>query len=186
MTQTGGTGLGLSICTLMIEQMGGTIEVDSEVGKGSVFTVKLNNVDSQPLKGHEEEEVPKVRKKEKAIPAASSVSLLMVDDVLMNLNVLEALCKKAGVTDVVKAQSGDEALEILKERRFSAVLTDMWMPGMSGAEFAKRVREEHKGLPIYLITADTEFLKHYQEEGFSGCLTKPVTLEKLKEVLQKV
>ena len=186
MTQTGGTGLGLSICTLMIEQMGGTIEVDSEVGKGSVFTVKLKNVDSHPLKGHEEEELPSTVKEEKADHASTSLSLLVVDDVLMNLKVLEALCKKAGVTDIVKAQSGNEALEILKERRFTAVLTDMWMPGMSGAEFAKRVREEHKGLPIYLITADTEFLKHYQEEGFSGCLTKPVTLEKLKEVLQKV
>ena len=186
MTQTGGTGLGLSICTLMVEQMGGTISVDSEVGKGSVFTVKLNNVDSKPLERTEEEELPVEKKEEKTIHAASSVSLLMVDDVLMNLKVLEALCKKAGVTDIVKAQSGDEALEILKERRFTAVLTDMWMPGMSGAEFAKHVQTQYKGLPIYLITADTEFLKHYQEEGFSGCLTKPVTSEKLKEILQKI
>lgn len=182
MTQTGGTGLGLSICTIMVEQMGGTIDVESEVGKGSVFTVKLKNLEWRPLRPEEEEiEAEEI----KANDTPGAVSLLLVDDVMMNLQVLEALCKKAGVTDIVKAQSGDEALEILKKRRFSAVLTDMWMPGMNGAELAKHVREKFDALPIYLITADVEFLKRYQEEGFTGCLTKPVTLEKLQEILSK-
>ena len=179
MTQTGGTGLGLSICTLMIEQMGGTISVDSEVGKGSTFTVKLKNVDWRPLQPEEEETL---ELKEKTTAAAENASLLLVDDVMMNLNVLEALCKKAGVKDIVKAQSGAEALDILKVRRFTAVLTDMWMPGMSGTELAKLIRMKYNDLPIYLITADVEYLKHYKEEGFTGCLTKPLTLDKLREI----
>ena len=179
MTQTGGTGLGLSICTLMIEQMGGTISVDSEVGKGSTFTVKLKNVDWRPLQPEEEETL---ELKEKTTAAAENASLLLVDDVMMNLNVLEALCKKAGVKDIVKAQSGAEALDILKVRRFTAVLTDMWMPGMSGTELAKLIRMKYNDLPIYLITADVEYLKHYKEEGFTGCLTKPQTLDKLREI----
>jgi len=178
MTQTGGTGLGLSICALMIEQMGGTISVDSEVGKGSVFTVKLNNLDSRPLES--EEESPE--KEVKTTTSAEHTSLLLVDDVLMNLNVLEALCKKAGVKDIVKTQSGAEALEILKGRSFTAVLTDMWMPGMSGKEFAKQALSKYKDLSIYLITADVEYLKHYKEDGFTGCLTKPLTLDKLQEI----
>ena len=178
MTQTGGTGLGLSICALMVEQMGGTISVDSEVGKGSTFTVKLNNLDSRPLEP--EEESPE--KELKTSTSAEHASLLLVDDVPMNLNVLEALCKKAGVKDIVKAQSGSEALSILKERSFTAVLTDMWMPGMSGTELAKLIRMKYNDLPIYLITADVEYLKHYKEDGFTGCLTKPLTLDKLQEI----
>jgi signal transduction histidine kinase/ABC-type amino acid transport substrate-binding protein len=187
MTQTGGTGLGLSICTLIVEQMGGTIDVQSEVGKGSTFTVKLNALDSQPLESDEEEHIKAEKKEDRTNTASEVTSLLLVDDVAMNLKVLEALCRKTGITDIVKAQSGDEALEILKERHFSAVLTDMWMPGMSGVEFAKHIRDDEnlKGIPIYLITADVEFLKHYKKEGFSGCLTKPITLVNLKEIFRK-
>ena len=183
MTQTGGTGLGLSICTLMIEQMGGSIGVDSEVGKGSTFTVKLNNLDSKPLTAATEKAVEK--KTEKTAESLAKVSLLLLDDVPLNLKVLEALCRKAGVQDITMAHSAEEALETMKQRRFSAILTDMWMPGMSGVEFTKYIRTEKKDTnqPIYLITADVEFLKHYKEEGFTGCLTKPITLAKVQEVL---
>ena len=112
-----------------------------------------------------------------------------MDDQKTNLLVLKAMLKKLGDFDIVMASNGVEAMETLKNQggeAFDIVLTDMWMPEMSGEELIKIIRadETFKDLPVYVITADVEATKSYKEQGFTGILLKPVTIESLKELLE--
>ncbi|MBQ7178571.1 MAG: response regulator, partial [Victivallales bacterium] len=126
---------------------------------------------------------------EKLVTKRKCHRLLLVDDQKTNLLVLKAMLKKLGDFDIVMASNGVEAMETLKNQggeAFDIVLTDMWMPEMSGEELIKIIRadETFKDLPVYVITADVEATKSYKEQGFTGILLKPVTIESLKELLE--
>ena len=182
--QVGGTGLGLSICNLMAAKMGGKIRIDSEVGEGSTFTVEIPRVEYQteapaelvqPSETHE-------------IPANTNLSLLLVDDSELNLKVLEALCRKLGVRNIDTATSGREALTKMNDTRFDAVLTDVWMPNMSGPELAAEIRLNPmwRELPVYALTADVEMCKSEAPAPFTGILLKPLRTEDISELLLKI
>ena len=99
------------------------------------------------------------------------------------------MLKKLGNFDIAMALNGVEAFKTLKKQEgepFDMVLTDMWMPEMNGEELIKLIRAEEtfKDLPVYVITADVEATKSYNEQGFTGILLKPVTLESLKRLLE--
>ena len=100
---------------------------------------------------------------------------------------LKTMLKKLGDFDVVMAKDGKEALELLTsaEKPFDLVLTDMWMPVMDGEGLVRAVRAEGKlaALPVHVVTADTEMPGKYRELGFDGILLKPVTVEKLREIV---
>ncbi len=134
-----GTGLGLSICKRLAAKMGGEIWVDSELGKGSTFGVRLFRVSlaqENPPEKHMVQSLPR--------SGNESLSALLVDDVEMNLKVLKIMCMKTGMTDIVLANSGECALAELAKRSFSMMMTDIWMPGMNGAELAEKVRTDKK------------------------------------------
>ena len=106
----------------------------------------------------------------------------------MNQMVLKAMFAKLGATDVMFADNGREALDILTAPGappFDLVLTDMWMPGMDGLAFVAAVR----GNPaiaktkVYLFTAEVEMKDTYAESGFDGILLKPANLESLRRIL---
>ena len=174
-----GTGLGLSISKRMAEKMGGSLWLKSDMGKGSTFGVTLPDVSIA------------VRKSSPAIGASSEnradgkkFSVLVVDDVSMNLKVIKALCEKTYFSYVATATSGNEALKILEKERFDLILTDMWMPSMNGAELAAKIRQkkEFADIPIIAVTADVEANDNFHMELFSGVLLKPVTLEKIRKL----
>ncbi len=121
-----------------------------------------------------------------AKPARSRI--LIVDDQKMNLLVLKAMLDRLGKYEVVMAENGRIALDILTAEgaeAFDMVLTDMWMPVMDGAELVAAIRSlhEYKTMPVYVITADVEASRTYTDVGFDGIILKPVTLEKLKRRL---
>ena len=185
-TPTGGTGLGLSICNLMAAKMGGKIRIESEVGVGSSFTVELPHVEYQT-----EAPADAVQTDEKhSLPDKFDLSLLLVDDAELNLKVLAALCRKLGVKKVETASSGQDALAKMNEMPFDAVLTDVWMPGMGGAELAAEIRRNPNPvwhtLPIYALTADVEMQKRENPEPFTGILLKPLRMENLAELLLNI
>ena len=124
---------------------------------------------------------------EKAPETAASKRVLIADDQKVNLIVLKTMLKKLGDFDVVMAKDGKEALELLTsaEKPFDLVLTDMWMPVMDGEGLVRAVRAEGKfaALPVHVVTADTEMPGKYRELGFDGILLKPVTVEKLREIV---
>ena len=115
-----------------------------------------------------------------------SKRILIVDDVPINLKVLASMLKKSGAHPLAAA-SGEEALALLKQEKVDAVLTDLWMPGMNGAELAAAIhaRPESAHLKIIAVTADVEAANNFPQQDFSAILLKPVTLKKLSGVLEK-
>lgn len=157
------------------------MSVESEVDVGSTFTVTLRNV-----------------KMAKSAPAASDSQtegacrvahapsrVLIVDDSKVNRSVLKALLAKCGVRDMVMAENGREAMEILeRDAKIDLVFSDLWMPELDGYGLIRAIRSNAKflRLPVYLITADVEACKQANAADFTGVLYKPVTLEKLRSL----
>ena len=101
--------------------------------------------------------------------------------------VLKTMLKKLGPFEVVMAKDGREALDILtsSDMPFDLVLTDMWMPVMDGEGLVHAIRADGKlaAIPVHVVTADTEMQGKYGEIGFNAILLKPVTVEKLREII---
>ena len=201
----GGTGLGLAICRKLAGAMGGELSIDSTLGKGSTFTVRVFNVkvsDDAPVEVEDPaadlnlvktnnvpkpESAPPVAKEEKPVRAAVSKRILIVDDLKVNLMVLKTMLKKLGAFDVVMAGDGKEAMEILTsaDAPFSLVLTDMWMPVLDGEGLVRAIRADEKlaTIPVHVVTADTEMESKYGKIGFDGFILKPVSVEKLRKIV---
>ena len=176
-----GTGLGLAICRKLVDLMDGELKIDSKIGVGSTFTILLHNVKpAEPRAG-------------KAEPSALSglsnlvsLRILVVDDSPVNRAVLKAMLAKCGVTDVVMAENGREALSVLtSDSNFNIVFSDLWMPEMDGHDLIKAIRGDGKlsHMPVFLITADVEARSQAESDGFNGILLKPVTLDKIRPLL---
>ena len=192
---SGGTGLGLPICHRMLVRMGGDLTIESEPGKGSTFTGVIPGVETAP----EEKTTEHTEDTEKAgadssVPSVSSVvenkpavrSVLVVDDVPVNVLVEQAMLKRAGVPEVVTAPSAADALEALeKHGAFDLVLTDLWMPELDGYALCARIRADDrwKALRVYAVTADVEARKTVADRGFDGILLKPLTADALSRFL---
>lgn len=175
-----GTGLGLPISQRLISKMGGNITVESESGKGSVFTINIPNVEC--FSG---EILEKTNKQiAEFSDFSSSPEVLIVDDVPMNLKVLEAVLKRFKVR-VIACNSAKEALKKLNEGVVSLILTDLWMPEMSGEELAKIIKDDPRTnkIPVIAVTADTQ--AHQNKEFFDGFLLKPISTLTISEILSK-
>ena len=179
--RAGGTGLGLSICQRVVKVMGGELVVESELGKGSTFKVRIPDVavadaDVKPVTDHSPSVAPETLPKH----------VLVVDDSPINREVLTSLLEYAGVTVIDQAGCGEEALLRLEKAMKAGspcdfVFTDLWMPNMNGAEFVEKLRDDarFRRLPVFAVTADTEFLRDARSGLFTGILLKPLTYANL-------
>lgn len=179
--RTTGTGLGLSICQQMLSRMNGKMEIQSEIGKGSTFSVTMYGV-------HKVASAVKTENETKQEKQVEDLAILIADDSALNLEVLKAMCRRLGYKDVTAVASGQEALDELEKRPFDVLLSDRWMPGMNGDELVAKIRGDKRlrEMPVVLFTADVEAMKIYKEQGFTDILLKPITKDTLKKMLVRI
>ena len=198
-----GSGLGLAICNRFIKAMGGRIDLESELNKGSVFTIVFENV-PYILPTEEEREAAKAAAasrsgdtalmnvfgapdSKKQIPQVdlNGLNALIVDDVPINLKVLKAMLKGFHL-NTTEAGSGDDALAKISIVKPDLVLTDMWMPGCTGEQLAKSIRAlpEFANIVIMAVTADIENKNNFDMSVFDGVMLKPVTKDSLAIAFQ--
>ena len=166
--------------------MGGTIEVESSVGEGSIFTV---SIDQKVISEHQEEKVSKTKVLRPF--KATGKRILLVDDNKLNLKVASKLLQPYDV-EIVEAQSGKDCLEILeKDTNFDLIFMDDLMPEMSGTEcldvLKKIQRVDGFYIPVVVLTANAVngMKEKYLSAGFEDYLAKPINKFELDRILKK-
>ena len=186
-TTTEGTGLGLAITKKLVEMMGGKIVVQSIYGKGSIFTISL---DQRMLTNEELTRVMKEKETEEKtdeIIDASGKNILVVDDNMLNLKVAERLLK-AYKCNITLVSSGSECLDKVSNNKYDLILLDDMMPRMSGTETLQKLKEiETFNTPVVALTANaiTGMKEEYINRGFNDYLSKPIIKEDLNRVMKK-
>ncbi|HEY0634301.1 MAG TPA: PAS domain S-box protein [Gammaproteobacteria bacterium] len=178
-----GTGLGLAISSKLTSQMGGTLQVSSEPGAGSVFRVEL------PTAAYHHANNVLAGRGPEASGTVQGATVLVVDDNDINRLLIRVLLTQRGVT-VVEAKDGQEAVAIAERQRFDLILMDVRMPTMNGIEATIRIRHMEHGryrTPIVALTAHAlpEERAAFIRAGMDECLTKPVLEEQLDELLSE-
>ena len=180
-----GTGIGMSIVKSLLDMMGGTIEISSEVGAGSTFNVQIPlDIDKNPRARECTEEQTYSR-------SLTGMSVLLAEDNELNAEIAQALLESEGIV-VTRAADGNEAVELYVSRpagSFDAILMDIMMPGMNGYEATRAIRLSEKvdaaDIPIIALTANAfaEDAKAAHDAGMNAHLSKPLDFNKLKNIL---
>lgn len=176
-----GTGLGLAITKKLVELMNGKIVVDSVYGKGSTFTIAIDQ---------------KIVNKIKVIPAEAKVvkkvnvkgkRILIVDDNLVNLKVAARLLSTYKV-QTEEVSSGFECIKKIEDgKKYDLILMDDMMPKMSGVETFKKLKElDNFDIPVIALTANAiaGMKENYLKEGFNDYISKPIDKKELERVLK--
>ncbi|MCR5136961.1 MAG: response regulator [Oscillospiraceae bacterium] len=189
-----GTGLGLVITQSLLAMMGGSIEVQSEYGKGSVFTAVIPQkiLSAAPIGDFQKRFESSLREAEayRETFRAPSARILIVDDTRMNLTVAISLLKDTCM-QIDTAASGADAVALAEKTAYDVILMDQRMPEMDGTEALNRIRSDAEGrncrTPVICLTADAVIgaKERYISEGFSDYLTKPINSQALEKMLMK-
>ena len=181
-----GTGLGLAITKNLIEMMGGTINVQSQFGEGSLFVVFLPQKISKMEKPNVEEVKQEVTKEVKDY---GHKKILIVDDNMLNIKVARRALSDFNF-EIDEATDGYRCLEkVVKGNEYDLILMDIMMPNMGGEETLSKLKENPEfKIPTIALTADAVAgaEEKYKEEGFIDYLAKPFSRNQIKEKLEEI
>lgn len=181
-----GTGLGMSIVNRLVNKMEGTIEVQSEQGKGSTFTVTI------PFKIADESDI-RSENREPEQCNISGVRVLLVEDNELNMEIAETFLKDAGAV-VTKAFNGQQAVYAFAQapaETFDIILMDVMMPVMDGYEATRKIRSlnrlDAKTIPIIAMTANAfvEDVEESRNAGMNEHISKPLDIGKVKATIAR-
>ncbi len=178
----GGTGLGLALCEKLTRLQGGSIGVQSQPGQGALFWIEL------PLQAGSA--CDETAAAQEALPPAPPLRILVVDDNAVNLQVAQLQLKSIWPdVQVVAAQSGAQALQLLDTEAFDVALLDMVMPEMDGLQLTQQIRKRFPAItarmPVLALTANTNPIEREQclDAGMDDVLHKPLDIETMRRVI---
>ncbi|MDR1730678.1 MAG: response regulator [Synergistaceae bacterium] len=178
-----GTGLGLSITKQLVSMMNGDVELESEYGRGSVFTVFLPLVEGDARQVEEHREI-------QMVVASPDARVLVVDDNSVNLSVAVGYLGKHGIAPDT-AESASEAIEQIQAEQYDLVFMDHMMPGMDGVEATEYIRAldggYYKRVPIIALSANavSGAKESFFAAGMNDFISKPIDAAELNRVLLK-
>jgi len=184
-----GTGLGMSIVKRLVDMMGGTIELETEPGKGTTFIVTL----SHPIVENPEQYLKKELPHEEMVQQANleGKRILLAEDNDLNAEIAIAILEGVGFK-IDHAEDGVQCVKMLSDAEagyYDAILMDVQMPNMNGYETTKRIRsmsdKAKAAIPIIAMTANAfdEDKKKALDAGMNGHLAKPIDMDELMKVL---
>ena len=184
-----GTGMGMTITVQLLRLMGSDLKVESEYGKGSEFSFELAQkiVDSEPVGDFTKRVLQEASEyKYEVAYMAPEARVLLVDDNAINRSVFRNLLKETRM-QVVEADGGRPALELMKQQKFDLVFLDHMMPEMDGVETLHAMKEQGlcEGVPVIMLTANAiaGARESYLNEGFDDFLSKPIMPDKLDQMI---
>ena len=196
-TSIEGTGLGMAISFQLVALMGGSLEIESELGVGTVFTFKVRQkkLTNERLGAFRAKKLKVLDYDIEFLDSTSQVdyhslshsSILVVDDILSNQVVIKEMLLMYGI-QVDTANCGADAIHLVNRRKaYDIIFMDYMMPGMNGIEVMQELRASGYDKPIIVLTADITNNNEqlFLDNGFDGFLSKPVDIHELDRCLKR-
>ncbi|GGP79061.1 ATP-binding protein [Shewanella ulleungensis] len=181
-----GTGIGLVITRELVERMQGEITVESELNKGSCFSLIFNGFEQNTLPKNTQLPLQTVTTSTSNI--LPTLEVLVAEDQVTNQQVLKQQLSILGVNGTF-VSNGEQAWQALQDKHFDILLTDIQMPLLDGLNLAKRIRTENLYEHLVIIAVTANIIKKNIDDcyavGMNGFLTKPVELVQLKSLLME-